>query len=397
MTERKVSTQAAVDAVKIGWFIKSGYTLHGVVHVGAGDGYEVPFYRELGLDPIICFEPLADARRRFKERNPKERELLPYALSDFNGPAQLKVAPGDGQDSSLLERVRSVHKFTRETVEVIRFDVWAGKGWGWADGAVNTLVIDVQGMELQVLKGLGHRIDQFKFLSIECSEVSIYKMGATAQEVIDFLTDYTAVTPICEHDDILFVHNSVLLPPVKVPTIHDKIPEGTMLNIGSGQRRFDTEKGWVNIDRISRPPDQVPDLICDVGKEDLPYKEGSMDLCVLHHILEHFGCGEADTLIRQCWKVLKPGGSLLVFVPESRALAQRYILRQITSYIYNVNTHGAYQGEESDRHRWSYDHDSLREYLEGITGVMPVFFDWREIPGADLAQDWWILGMECRK
>ncbi len=396
------SSQPAVDAVKIGWFIKSGYTLHGVVHVGAGDGYEVPFYRELGLDPVICFEPLKDARKRFKERNPSELEPRPYALSDYNGEAQLNVAPGDGQGSSLLEEVRPPCEFTKETVEVIRFDDWAGPDAGpervWADEFIDTLVIDAQGAELQVLKGFGQWINQFQFLNIECSEVPIYKTGAAAQEVVDYLAalDFTAVTPISEHDDILFVHNSVLLPPVKVPTIHDKIPEGTMLNIGSGQRRFDTEQGWVNVDVRSRPPDQVPDLICDVGKEDLPYAEGSMDLCVLHHVLEHFGCGEANRMLGECWRVLKPGSSLLIFVPNAWALAQRYVLRQIDNFTYNANTFGAYQGEEQDRHRWSYDYASLQKLLKELSEEVK-FFDWREIPGADLARDWWVLAMEAVK
>lgn len=400
--------QVAVDAVKIGWFIKSGYTLHGVVHVGAGDGYEVPFYRELGLDPVICFEPLADARRRFKERNPTETEPLPYALSDYNGETRLKVSPGDGQDSSLLELTRPVGGgIPTEVVEVVRFDTWAGADAGpervWADEFIDTLVIDVQGTELQVLKGLGQWINQFRYLNIECSKVPIYKTGATAQEVIDFLAKagFTAVTPIQEHDDILFVHSSVLLPPVKVPTIHDEIPQGTMLNIGSGQRRFDTECGWVNIDMASRPPDQIPDLICDVGRETLPYADGSMDICVLHHVLEHFGCGEGVGVLQECYRVLKPGGSLIVFVPNAWALAQRYVLRQIDNYIYNANTFGAYQGKEQDRHRWSYDYASLQKLLKETlggdgTGVVK-FFNWRGIPGANFAKDWWILGMEVVK
>jgi len=390
--------QPAVDAVKIGWFIKSGYTLHGVVHVGSNDGYEVPFYRELGLDPVICFEPLADARKRFKERNPKESEPHPYALSDYNGEARINVALGDGQDSSLLDKVKPGGGIPTEVVEVKRFDNWVWENWD--SEAVDTLVIDAQGAELQVLKGMGLWLLHFKYLCIECSRVPIYKTGATAQEVIDFLTSYTAVTPISEHDDVLFVRTDCLLPEVKVPTIHDEIPKGTMLNIGSGQRRFDTEEGWVNIDSISRPPDQIPDLICDVGKEDLPYPEGSMDLCVLHHVLEHFGCGEANALLENCWRVLKPGGSLLVFVPDTMSIAKRYILRQIDDYTRNVLTYGAYQGAEEDRHRWGYDYASLQIHLEKVLdlkGGSVKFFDWRKVPGADLAKDWWILGMEVRK
>jgi len=181
------------------------------------------------------------------------------------------------------------------------------------------------------------------------------------------------------------------------------------INVGSGQRRFNTAGDWTwyNLDIQYKPPDQVPDLLSDGVRA---IQGMTADIVVLHHILEHFGCGEADYLIKECWKVLKPGGSLLVFVPNAWALAQRYILRQIDNYTFNVNTYGAYQGEEEDRHRWSYDYASLQKLLKetlwgdgsgaevyGPSEQVVKFFDWREIPGASLARDWWVLAMEAVK
>jgi len=176
------------------------------------------------------------------------------------------------------------------------------------------------------------------------------------------------------------------------------------INIGSGQRRFEDQDDWrwINIDLQYRPPDQMPDIIANGASSVMSM---SADVIVLHHVLEHFGCGEADTLLTQCWQALKPGGSLLVFVPDTMAIARRYILRQIDDYTLRVLTYGAYQGAEEDRHRWGYDYASLQKYLnkvfeweeQGSTATSIKFFDWREIPGADLARDWWILGMEAVK
>jgi len=170
------------------------------------------------------------------------------------------------------------------------------------------------------------------------------------------------------------------------------------INVGSGQRRFEsTDDGawvWINIDLQYRPPDQMPDIIANGASSVMSM---SADVIVLHHVLEHFGCGEADTLLIQCWGALKPGGSLLVFVPDTRAIARRYVLRQIDDYTLRVLTYGAYQGAEEDRHRWGYDYASLMMYLEktlNLKGGSVKFFDWRKVPGADLAKDWWILGME---
>lgn len=170
------------------------------------------------------------------------------------------------------------------------------------------------------------------------------------------------------------------------------------LNVGSGQRRFDNNRGWTNVDVASRPPDQVPDVILDATKLVEHFGENTQDMVVLHHVIEHFGCGEADEVLKQCFKVLKSGGSLLIFVPDMRRLAGRWLSGELDDFSYFVNVYGAYQGLEGDRHKWGYDTKTLHQYLSKIPGTGQIkLFDWREIPGADIARDWWILGMEIVK
>jgi SAM-dependent methyltransferase len=168
------------------------------------------------------------------------------------------------------------------------------------------------------------------------------------------------------------------------------------LNVGSGQRKFtsNSEITWINIDKVSRPGHE-PDFVCDGAHiEDAP--NGSADYFVLHHVLEHFGCGEAGDLVREAKRVLKPNGSLLVFVPDMNALAAGWISGRINTQIYMTNVYGAYMGSEEDRHKWGFNcislHDFLRKEFEKVET-----FNWRPIPGADIAQDWWILGMEAIK
>lgn len=168
-------------------------------------------------------------------------------------------------------------------------------------------------------------------------------------------------------------------------------------NVGSGQRRFATVPGeveWVNVDKISRPGHE-PDLVCDGAH--LPYGDESVDYFVLHHTLEHFGCGEGEGLIKEAYRVLRLGGSLLVFVPDLRALAHRWLDGGLSTQIYVTNLYGAYMGNEEDRHKWGFDTRSLAEFLGSVAAWDLHAFDWRDIPGMDAAKDFWIIGMEARK
>ena len=166
------------------------------------------------------------------------------------------------------------------------------------------------------------------------------------------------------------------------------------LNVGSGQRPFlsTPEVQWVNVDCQER---WNPDMVA--SGDNLPCMNESADYVVLHHVLEHFGCGDGWGLINEACRVLKPGGSLLVFVPDLRALAQRWLAGGLTTQIYVTNLYGAYMGDEADRHKWGFDRDSLQLFLGSIQWSWMGGFDWRHIPGADLAKDFWIIGMECEK
>ena len=171
------------------------------------------------------------------------------------------------------------------------------------------------------------------------------------------------------------------------------------LNVGSGQRPFTTIPGeieWCNVDAVAHEGMPAPDLVCDGAH--LPFGGSVADYFVLHQTLEHQGCGEAAGLIQEAWRVLKPGGSLLVFVPDLRALARRWLEGGLTTQVYMTAIYGAYLGDEESRHKWGYDRASLDEFLRRAAPWRTVKpFDWRAIPGADCARDFWVLDMECVK
>lgn len=172
------------------------------------------------------------------------------------------------------------------------------------------------------------------------------------------------------------------------------IPPRCSINAGSGQRPFDNKQGWVNIDIQDK---YTPDLVADWN--DLSaFQDGSVEYVVAHHTIEHVGCGEADSFIKEAQRVLKPNGSLLIFLPDWRALAQRWLLGQIDDYTYFVNLYGAYMGDEADRHKFGYSYESLCATLRQCGEWSTIKrFNWRDISGASLAKDWWIMAVEAVK
>lgn len=164
------------------------------------------------------------------------------------------------------------------------------------------------------------------------------------------------------------------------------------LNIGSGQRPF--RPPFINVDINPR---WQPDVLADSASMPA-FESGSAELIVSHHSIEHVGLGEFDSTIRECHRILAPGGSLIITTPDLRALAHAWLAGRISDYIFGVNLYGAYMNNEADRHKWLYTRQSLAETVSKAAQWREIIpFDWRPIAGADIARDWWILGLEAIK
>jgi hypothetical protein len=72
--------------------------------------------------------------------------------------------------------------------------------------------VDVQGLELPVLKGFGEKLKWFKMLNVECSAVPVYEGGVPASEVELYLNSqgFVRMTPIEVHDDVMYVRKDCL-------------------------------------------------------------------------------------------------------------------------------------------------------------------------------------------
>jgi predicted SAM-dependent methyltransferase len=113
-------------------------------------------------------------------------------------------------------------------------------------------------------------------------------------------------------------------------------------------------------------------------KDGLPLHDGSLRGVNLSHVLEHFDIEAGRGLLRECRRVLQPGGALRVSCPDLRKYAQAYLSRDAAFFervgapgfcnYPNLPTPGAiFAGkayDASNGHQWFYDADTVRELLK---------------------------------
>ena len=91
-----------------------------------------------------------------------------------------------------------------------------------------------------------------------------------------------------------------------------------LLNIGCGKR---THQDWVNIDKI---PGHSSVTQCDV-EQGLPFLDCHFDVVYHSHVLEHLEMRNANQLVKECYRVLKPGGVIRVAVPDLEQIVLFYL------------------------------------------------------------------------
>jgi predicted SAM-dependent methyltransferase len=89
------------------------------------------------------------------------------------------------------------------------------------------------------------------------------------------------------------------------------------LNLGCGNK---FHKDWVNVDMVSNSP-YVKSYNLLKG---LPFPNDQFNVIYHSHVLEHFPKEKAPDFIRECFRVLKPGGIMRVVVPDLENIVNEY-------------------------------------------------------------------------
>jgi predicted SAM-dependent methyltransferase len=136
------------------------------------------------------------------------------------------------------------------------------------------------------------------------------------------------------------------------------------LNIGSYKNMF--YYGWVNVDILDLK--QFADFQSyrfrqiDVSK-GLTCADNEVDIIFHSHLLEHFNREEGLTFLKECYRVLKPGGIIRISVPDAQLLTAKYLDGTILEYRYvNIGVEKSHDDVEALHELLYANHKTLYDY-----------------------------------
>ncbi len=129
------------------------------------------------------------------------------------------------------------------------------------------------------------------------------------------------------------------------------------LNLGCG---WIYKAGWVNIDKYETA---VADIICDIAV--LPFTSCSVEAIEASHVIEHFDYIHCKYLLSEWFRVLRPGGTLIIETPDLEKSFKKFLKgnkeckEKTLQWIYGIDSPGM-------QHKTGFTYDFLKELLREI-------------------------------
>ena len=176
--------------------------INGVIHVGAFVGDELDAYRQLGLTNTILFEPQKHLYEIVQAKCRNDEKVFNVALGSHPHEANLIISQtqggifnGSGASSSLLPPKKHLTEHpnitfgSEEWVQIECLDPFLPRNHIDITG-YNFLNIDVQGYELEVLKGGTKTLSHIDAMIVEVNRDEMYEGCPMIQDIDDFLQGY---------------------------------------------------------------------------------------------------------------------------------------------------------------------------------------------------------------
>lgn len=160
--------------------------------------------------------------------------------------------------------------------------------------------------------------------------------------------------------------------------------------------------GFISAERFQNLLEVDPEIIVWDLRKGIPFDKETFDVVYHSHLLEHIDKDDAPSFLKECYRILKPGGILRVVVPDLQKIIIRYNSavnsiedgdpeaiqdHEIATYeLFDQMVRSEISGTKEQRfpvrmiervvsgnaakvdelHRWMYDKYSLSELLKSI-------------------------------
>lgn len=148
-----------------------------VVHVGAHDGEEMPFYEAARFGKITLVEPMPDKAQVLREKFPKAEVIQAAATAGGMETVALRVMSVTNM-STIVVSGKDAPVGTINVPAITLADIAP---------TANVAVVDVQGAELDVLHGAN--LGQYDIVMVETSTVEDATMASNFDDVTDYMAE----------------------------------------------------------------------------------------------------------------------------------------------------------------------------------------------------------------
>lgn len=165
-------------------------TFNGVLHVGAHHGQEYNTYKDLHIDPIVFVEALPHTYQMLIKNVGPECLCLNTAIGNKSGTVSMFVDEANlGGSSSVLKPKIHLQQYPNITfpkevvVPITTIDLLDIP-------SCNFINMDIQGYELEALKGAKEYLKGVEYLMLEVNRDEVYEGCARIEELDYYLEDY---------------------------------------------------------------------------------------------------------------------------------------------------------------------------------------------------------------
>ncbi len=180
--------------IEIGDIIKKyNMNVSGVIHIGAHYGEEIPNYAKVGIQNIVLFEPLKENFEVLKKNISPYSDLnirkYQVALGNQNTTITMNLSSNNLESSSILKPKQHLNLYPditfdrTEEVELQKLDDYNCMNY-------NFINMDVQGYELEVLKGAENTLRHVDYLYCEVNRDEIYEGNVYIEDIDQYLLNY---------------------------------------------------------------------------------------------------------------------------------------------------------------------------------------------------------------